>query len=58
MTLADLFRVAALVLFILASVLGFGWIGDATVPQVLGLGFAGLACWCVSSFGVTNRPVG
>lgn len=58
MTLADLFRVVALVLFIIAGVLAFGWVGDGTLLQVLGLDSFGLAAWCLSSFGLSNRPVG
>lgn len=57
MTLDNALRVAALVLAIIAGILAFGWIGDATILQVLGLDSFALACWFAS--GVTlprNAP--
>lgn len=44
MTVNRLLLVAALVLFILAAILAFGWIGHADVTDLLGLLGAGLAC--------------
>lgn len=48
MTLDNALRVAALVLFIIGALLAFNVFGDATVPQLLGLGLSGLACWCAA----------
>lgn len=49
MTLDNALRVAALVLFIIGALLAFNVFGNATVPDLLGLGLAGLACWCASA---------
>ncbi len=43
-----LLLIAALVLLIIGAVLGFGLVGSATVPQLIGLVSAGLACWVAS----------
>lgn len=51
MTLDNALRVAALVLFIIGSLLAFNVFGNATLADLLGLGLAGLACWCAA--GVT-----
>jgi hypothetical protein len=47
--LSVLFRVAALVLFILAAVFAFGWVGHASIGDVLGYIAGGLAFWVAST---------
>lgn len=56
MTLDNALRVAALVLFIIAGILSFGWIGDATIPQIIGLDSFGLACWVAAGVTLPRAP--
>lgn len=56
MTLDNALRVAALVLFIIGSLLAFQVFGNATILDVLGLGLAGLACWCAAGVTLPRNP--
>ena len=49
MTLDNLLRVAALVLFIIGALLSWNVFGNATLIDLFGLALAGLACWCAST---------
>jgi hypothetical protein len=48
MSVSFLLRIAALVLFIVAALLGFG-VGDVSLPTIVGVVSVGLACWVASS---------
>lgn len=56
MTLDNLLRVAALVLFIIGALLAWNVFGNATIPDLFGLTLAGLACWCASSVVLPRAP--
>ena len=48
-------RIAALVLFILAAILAFGWFGsDADALDVIGIACLGLAAWVGSTLWVDH----
>jgi hypothetical protein len=42
--LGGLFLIAALVLYILTAILGFGLVGHVTIPTLIGLAAVGLGC--------------
>lgn len=48
MTIDNLLRVAALVLFTIGALLAFNVFGNATIGDLFGLTLAGLACWCAA----------
>lgn len=45
-----LLHLVAVILLVIATVLAFGWIGNASIGDVLGYGFAGVACFVASLF--------
>jgi hypothetical protein len=55
MNLNFVLRVAALILLILATIFAFG-VGDFSLATVLGISFAGLACWVGSTLAPVNVP--
>jgi archaellum component FlaG (FlaF/FlaG flagellin family) len=48
-TLVCAFLIAGLVLFIIAALLAFSVFGAVTLPTLLGLVAAGLACWIAAA---------
>jgi len=51
-----LLRLAAVVLFVLAALGGFGWLFHPELLTLLGLIAAGLACWCASGVSIPQPP--
>jgi hypothetical protein len=56
MGLSGILRVAALVLFIIGSLLAFQVFGNATVGQLFGILMAGLAAWVASTVDGVRGP--
>jgi len=53
--ISGLLRVAALVLFIIGALLAWNVFGNATILDLFGLGFSGLACWVASGIDVPRH---
>ena len=56
MTLSDLFRLAAVVLFVIGALLAWNVFGNASIADLLGLALAGLACLTAAGTKLPKGP--